>query len=79
MSYQHREFHARMRDAERLRLYAQSIIFYHRVLLSTSLAEAKSSSRRWENEARGSVERMARVETERDAAHHDALMARMDA
>ena len=46
--------------------------------LSISLVEAESSSSRWENEARGSVERMARAETERDAARHDALMARID-
>ena len=55
----------------------QSVISDHMVL-SASLAEAESSSRRWENEARGSVERMARAETERDAALHDALIARMD-
>ena len=48
-------------------------------MLSASLAEAESSSRCWENEARGSVERMARTETERDATRHDALMERMDA
>ena len=39
----------------------------------------ESSSRHWENEARGSVERMARAKAKRDAARHDALMARMDA
>ena len=59
-------------------LYAQSVISDHRAL-SSSLAEAESSSRRSENEARGSVERMARSEAERDVACHDALMARMDA
>ena len=59
-------------------LYAQSIFFDHRAL-SASLDEAESSSRHWENEARGSVERMARAEAERDAARHDSLMARMDA
>ena len=78
MAYQHREFHARLRDEERLRLYAQSVISDHKVL-SASLAEAESSSRSWENEARGSVERMACAEIERDAARHAALMARMDA
>ena len=45
---------------------------------SASLAEAKSSSRRWENEAKGSVERMARAKVERDVARHDAQMAHMD-
>ena len=48
-------------------------------MLSASLTKAESSSKRWENEARGSVERMARAEAERDAARHDALMAHMDA
>ena len=78
MTYQHREFHDRLRDAERLRLYAQSIISDHNVL-SASLAEAESSSRHWENEAKGSVERMAYAKTERDVARHDALMSCMDA
>ena len=48
-------------------------------MLSASLAKAESSSRGWENEAKGRVERMARAEAERDAARHDALMAHMDA
>ena len=54
------------------------IVSNHRAL-SASLAEAESRFWRWENEARGSVERMARVEAERDVARHDALMTRMDA
>ena len=61
-----------------LRLYAQYVVSDHRVL-SASLAEVESSSRCWENEGRGSVERMARAEVKRDAARHDAFMARMDA
>ena len=48
-------------------------------MLSASLAEAESSSRRWENEAKESIENMARAKADRDAAHHDASMARMDA
>ena len=48
-------------------------------MLSTSLVEVELSSRCLENEARGSLERMARAEAERDATRHDALMARMDA
>ena len=47
-------------------------------MLSASLAEVESSSRRWGNEAKGSVERMAQAEVERDIARHDALMDRMD-
>ena len=38
-----------------------------------------SSSQHQENEAKESVEKMARDEAERDVAHHDASMARMDA
>ena len=48
-------------------------------MLSASLAKAKSSSRHWGNEAKESVEKMALAEAERDAARHDASMARMDA
>ena len=77
MTYQHQEFQTRLRDAKRLRLYAQSVVSDHRAL-STSLDAAKSSSWRWENEAKGSVEKMARAKAERDAARHDASMARMD-
>ena len=47
--------------------------------MSASLAKAKSSSRCWENEAKESVEKMARAKAERDTAHHDASMVRMDA
>ena len=47
--------------------------------MSPSLAEVESSSRCWENEAKESVEKMTRVEAERDTARHDASMARMDA
>ena len=76
MTLQHRDFQSRLR-VERLRLYAQSVIFDHRAL-SASLAEAESSTRCWENEAKESVENMVQAEAERDAARHDALMARMD-
>ena len=46
-------------------------------MLSASLAKAESSSRRWENEAKGSFERMSRAKAERDATRHDAFMAHM--
>ena len=78
MTHQHQEFQTRLRDADRLLLYTQLVISDHRVL-SASLVEAESSSQRWENESRGSVERIARAKSERDAARHDALMACMDA
>ena len=58
MTYQHREFQSRLRDTERLRLYAQSVVYDHRAL-SASLAEVESSSLCWENEAKKSVEKMA--------------------
>ena len=61
-----------------MRLYSQSVVSDHRAL-SASLVEAESNSRRWENEAKESVEKMARAEAERDAAHHGASLARMDA
>ena len=68
----------RLRDVERLRLYAQSVISDHKAL-SASLAELEPSSRSWENVAKESVEKMARAKEERDVARHDASMARMDA
>ena len=43
MTYQHREFQSRLRDVERLWLYAQSAVSYHSAL-SASLAEAESRS-----------------------------------
>ena len=78
MTYQHREFQSRLRDAERLRLYAQSVASDHRVL-SASLTKIESSSWRWENDSKESVEKMAHAEAERHATRHDASMAIMDA
>ena len=78
MTCQHREFLSQLRDAERLRQYAQSAISDHRAL-SASLVEAEWRSRRWEEEAKEGVQKVARVEAERDAAHHKVSMARMDA
>ena len=40
--------------------------------------EAEASSRRWESEAKKAVERVVQAEAERDAAFHEALMARLD-
>ena len=78
MTYQHREFQSRLRDAERLQLYAQSAVSNQRAL-SASLDEAKSRSQRWEMEAKEGLQRAARAEAERDAARNEALMAGMDA
>ena len=77
MTYQHQEFQSRLRDAERLWLYAQSAISDHKAL-SASLAEAESRSRRWEKEAKEGVKKVAQAEEERDAARQEAFMARMD-
>ena len=41
--------------------------------------EEEASSRRWESEAQEAVERAVRVEAERGAARHEALMAKLDA
>ena len=78
MTYQHREFQSRLRNAERLQLYAQSAVSDHSAL-SASLAEVESRSQCWENEAKEGVEKVARAEAERDVARHEALMARMEA
>ena len=43
MTYQQREFQSRLRDAERLRLHAQSVVSDHSAL-SASLVEAESRS-----------------------------------
>ena len=43
--------------------------------MSASLAEVESRSRRWEMEAKEGMEKVARVEVERDAARHEASMA----
>ena len=40
--------------------------------------EAKASSRRWESEAQESIERAVRAKAERDAARHEASMAKLD-
>ena len=66
-----------MREAERLRLYAQSV-FADKKALSAALMEAKSKSRWLELEAREAVERATRAEAERDAARHELAMARLE-
>ena len=78
MAYQYREFRSRLRDAERLRLYAQSIVFDQKAL-SASLMEAEVSLWCWESEAKEAVERAVRVEAEKDATRHKASMAKLDA
>ena len=74
MAFQHQEFWTRLREAERLRLYALST-FSDKKALSASLMEAKSKSRRLELEVREAVERAANAKAERDVARHEVEMA----
>ena len=41
--------------------------------------EAEASLRHWESKAKEAVERVVRVEAERDAACHEASMAKLNA
>ena len=77
MAFQHKEFRTRLKEAERLRLYAQSV-FSDKKAMSASLMEAESESRRLEVEAREAVERATRAEAERDVARHEVAMARVE-
>ena len=61
--------------AERLRLYVQSGIA-EREMQSASLKEAKLACRRLELEAKESAERAARAKAKRDAARHEAAIAK---
>ena len=76
MALQHHEFELRLRDAERLRLYVQSGMA-EREMQSASLKEAELVCRRLELRAKKSTERAARAEAERDAARHEAAMAKL--
>ena len=67
MARQHREFHARQNDAEKLGLYAQSTFSKHQAL-DASLTKAKSRSKHCEREAKAGVEKNAGAEKERDGA-----------
>ena len=77
MAFQHRELWTRLREAERLQPYAQSV-FSDKKALSASLMEAESISRRLELEAREAVERATHAEAEKDAAHHELTMALLE-
>ena len=76
MVLQHHEFELLLRDTERLRLYVQSGMA-KREMQSASLKEAELVCRRLEMEAKESAERAARAEAERDAARHEASMAKL--
>ena len=66
-----------MREAERLRLYAQSALSDKKVL-SPALVEVKSKSRRLESEVREAAERVTRAEAERDATRYELAMAQLE-
>ena len=76
MELQHHEFELRLRDAERLRLYVQSGMAEQETQ-SASLKEAELMCRCLELEAKESAKKAARVEAKRDAAHHEAAMAKL--
>ena len=73
---QHHEFELRLRDAERVRLYVQARMA-EQEMQSASLKKAELACRRLELEAKESAERVARAETERYAACHEAAMAKL--
>ena len=77
MALQHHEFELRLWDAERLRLYVQSGMA-EREMQSASLKEAELACRRLELEAKESAKRVARAKAERDAAHHEETMAKLE-
>ena len=76
MALQHHEFELRLRDAERLRLYIQAGMV-EREMQSASLKKAELACRRLKLEASESVERATRAKAERDAARHEAVMAKL--
>ena len=57
MARQHREFHAQLDDAKKLRLYAQSAVSKHQAL-DASLSKAKSRSKHWKREAKAGAEKV---------------------
>ena len=76
MALQHHEFELRLRDVERLRLFVQADMV-EREMQSASLKKAELACRRLELEAREFDEKAAQAESERDAACHEAAMAKL--
>ena len=76
MARQHREFQSRLDDAEKLRLYTQSVISKHQGL-DASLAKAESRSKHWEREAKAGAKKIRRAEKEREEARHEAKVAQL--
>ena len=77
MVLQHHEFELWLRDAKQLRLYVQSGMAESEIQ-SASLKEVELVCCRLELEAKESAERAARAEDERDAARHEAAMAKLE-
>ena len=78
MVHQYREFQSRLDDADRLQLYAQSVVSKHQAL-DASLAKAKSKEQYWKQEAKACAEKIEQVEKERDEAKQEAKVARLAA
>ena len=76
MALQHHEFELQLRDAEWLQLFVQARMA-RRELQSASLKKSELACGRLELEARESAERVARAKVERDAACHEAAMAKL--
>ena len=76
MAMQHHEFGLWLRDAKLLRLFVQAGMA-EREMQSASLKKAELACRRLELKARESAERAARAEAKRDAACHEATMAKL--
>ena len=76
MALQHHEFKLRLRDTERLRLFVQAGIA-EREMQSASLKKVELACHPLELEVRESAKRAARAEAERDAASHEAAMAKL--
>ena len=76
MALQHHEFELRLREAERLLLYVQSGMA-ERETQSVSLKETELTCGHLELEAKEYAEKAAWAEAERDAARHEAAMAKL--
>ena len=76
MALQHHEFELRLRDVERLQLFVQGGMA-KREMQSASLKKVELACRRLELEARESAERATWAKAERDAACHEATIAKL--
>ena len=76
MALQQREFLSWLDDVERLRLYSQFFISKNQAL-GASLAKAESKLQHWKQEAKAGVEKIERVEKEKDKTKQEAKVARL--